>query len=102
MSVATLGLLVVTGCRTQAVVQALGAEAVAALPGAAPQEVAAYLLRKPLGYGSEVIGGESLWSLLQAGFRTKADVLTLGEQAVAGLPGAAAQEVATWQREQVA
>mgnify|MGYP004303022695 CR=1 FL=1 len=51
-------------------VQALGAEAVAALLATAPQEVPEYLLRKSMGYGPEVISGETLRSLLQAGCRT--------------------------------
>ena len=42
MSVATLGLLVAVGCTRESHVRALSADAVAALPGAAAQEVAAW------------------------------------------------------------
>ena len=98
VSSATLLVLLQAGCRTQADVQALTADAASALPAEAAQEVAEYLLREPLGYGPEAISGETLSLLLQAGCRTRPDVWALSEDAVAALPGAAALEVAAYRQ----
>ena len=99
MSVSTLGALLAAGCRTQANVQALTAEAAAALPPAAVQEVnqflAALLRESLIALGlDDIISDDTLVALVQAGCRGWEDVRALSAEAMAALPGGAAAEVA--------
>eukprot|EP01045_Picozoa_sp_COSAG04_P041002 COSAG04_NODE_12249_length_662_cov_1.159858_1_plen_89_part_10 len=65
-----------------------------ALPAAASQEVAEYLLREPLSEHSKgVVSTETLLLLLRADCRTKDAVQALSTGALTGFPSAAAQEV---------
>eukprot|EP01045_Picozoa_sp_COSAG04_P004561 COSAG04_NODE_200_length_20490_cov_33.582021_2_plen_3075_part_00 len=93
----TLVALTQAGCRTKSDVVAMSARAIASLPGEAPEQVAEYLLRGPLGDASKgVVGAKTLVALLGAGCRTKPDVFALSATVIADLPDEAPEEVAEY------
>eukprot|EP01045_Picozoa_sp_COSAG04_P023614 COSAG04_NODE_2832_length_3519_cov_1.756725_2_plen_551_part_00 len=108
----TLFFLFRAGCRSKENVLSLSAEALAALPAAAAQEVGKYQLRDSLGIparplrafaedrGQEdrafILSDDTLLCLLQAGCRKAADVRSLSPMAAAALPDHAAQETANY------
>eukprot|EP01045_Picozoa_sp_COSAG04_P013567 COSAG04_NODE_968_length_9110_cov_6.799911_5_plen_1619_part_00 len=91
---ATLAALVRADCRTASDVNGLSAQAIAALPGKALEEVAEHLLRDELGIESNVvISAKTLVALLLAGCRTKASVVSMSASGIAALRGNASAEV---------
>ena len=64
---ATLIALVRTGCRKKKDVERLSAQTINGLPAQAPQEMAEYRLRKPLGKAKGVLSSETLLEMLLAG-----------------------------------
>ena len=96
MSRSLLGALCQAGCRTEADVLALSGQAIAAFPNDAREELAEYLLREPLGQTSSGMSAKTLAALLQAGCRTKADVVALSARGTAALGAKASGEVAAF------